>query len=262
MDQPARHDETGRDVSRHTATDPDYEFSLSIDEVADRYAAAGHPRTARSIQRYCANNNLDCRKVPTHTGEIYRVAPYSVARHIAQTDEIIAATGDTTSRATSRQVADERHDRDQSPAAANVAEEQRQDATRRDVSGQGSGQTPAEAAHNARYIEQLEKRIEEKEDQITFLQEELKDRRDQFRGMKDIISEQKTLLQSMNAHMAPIFEALAGALEKGTLRAPAIGTGRVHQTEESRLARAIDTDSQNDGLSTSPMPSDAIDRAL
>lgn len=46
------------DPSRHAATSPDSEYTLTIDEAADRYEHAGHPRTPRSIQRYCAKGHL------------------------------------------------------------------------------------------------------------------------------------------------------------------------------------------------------------
>lgn len=49
------------DRSRQVATTPDSEFTLSIDEALERYAAAGLPRTPRSVQRYCAKGHLQCR---------------------------------------------------------------------------------------------------------------------------------------------------------------------------------------------------------
>jgi hypothetical protein len=33
-------------------------FLLSVEEAADRYAAAGHPRTIRAIQKYCRRLDL------------------------------------------------------------------------------------------------------------------------------------------------------------------------------------------------------------
>ena len=88
-----------RDETRPVATEPDHDYSLTVEEAADRYAAAGHPRTLRTVQRYCAKGHLDCHKVETAIGDKYLVAPYSVARHIAQINEVIAFT---TSRDRSR----------------------------------------------------------------------------------------------------------------------------------------------------------------
>jgi hypothetical protein len=77
-----RTDATSRERS------PDHEYTLSIEETADLYAKAGHPRTPRAIQKYCAVSKLDCRKAETETGEKYLVAPYSVERHIAYINEL------------------------------------------------------------------------------------------------------------------------------------------------------------------------------
>jgi hypothetical protein len=57
------------DTRRPDATGPDYEYSLPIEAVADRYAAAGFPRTIRTLQRYCASGHLDAQKVATALGD-------------------------------------------------------------------------------------------------------------------------------------------------------------------------------------------------
>src|SRR5258707_13260834 len=80
-DQP-RTDATSRERS------PDHQYSLSIEQTAELYAQAGHPRTIRAIQKYCALSKLDCHKVETETGEKYLVAAYSVDRHLAYINEV------------------------------------------------------------------------------------------------------------------------------------------------------------------------------
>jgi len=44
---------------------PDQQYSLSIEQTAELYAQAGHPRTIRAVQKYCALSKLDCHKVET-----------------------------------------------------------------------------------------------------------------------------------------------------------------------------------------------------
>lgn len=95
----------GRDLSRQDATDNDTDFSLSLEEVAERYERAGHPRTLRSLQRYCAGGHLDARKIATTMGDKYLVTPQSVARHIAQIVEFAQLDAVATGRDTSRPVA-------------------------------------------------------------------------------------------------------------------------------------------------------------
>ena len=69
MDFTTPHGATLPDQPRHDATGPDYDYMLTIEEVADRYAVAGLNRTLRTVQRYCARGDLDARKVATQTGE-------------------------------------------------------------------------------------------------------------------------------------------------------------------------------------------------
>ena len=80
------------DLSRQDAASHDSEYSLTIDEALERYDHAGHPRTARSVQRYCAKGHLDCRRIETPFGEKYLISPTSVAKHIAYIEEVRPTT--------------------------------------------------------------------------------------------------------------------------------------------------------------------------
>lgn len=68
-------------------------YTLSIDEAADRYAAAGFPRPTRRLQKYCARGDLDCRKIETSFGEKYLITPESIERHIAYISQTAGAAG-------------------------------------------------------------------------------------------------------------------------------------------------------------------------
>ena len=57
------------DQSRPVAND--HEFTITVEQAADRYARAGHPRTIRAIQKYCARGDLEARKAETSYGERY-----------------------------------------------------------------------------------------------------------------------------------------------------------------------------------------------
>jgi hypothetical protein len=94
------------DQSRQAATSPD-QYTLTIEDAAVRYEHAGHPRTSRTIQRYCAKGHLDSLRQETPFGDKYMITPESVARHLAQIEELASAT----SRGLSR------------PAATNVAQQ-------------------------------------------------------------------------------------------------------------------------------------------
>jgi hypothetical protein len=78
---------------RPTATTDEHTYFLSVEEAADRYAAAGHPRTIRAIQKYCRRGDLESQKVETTYGERYLITPASIDRHIAMIVERTAANG-------------------------------------------------------------------------------------------------------------------------------------------------------------------------
>ncbi len=150
-------DSTGREVSRPIATALDTDYTLTIEQVADRYAKAGHPRTIRSLQRYCAKGHLDSQKKETALGgEIYLVTPQSVARHIAQIEELSDGGAVTKGPDASRQVA--------SPVAA-------QHST---VAHTTPAATPDDTS---RYVARLEIELEQARDDRDFLREQI-DRKD------------------------------------------------------------------------------------
>ena len=93
------------DMPRPVATNDDSDFALPVDEVARRYEQAGHPRTIRTLQRYCKSGHLDALKKPTLLGDMYLVTPQSVERHLAQIEEMERTTLVATSRDQPRSVA-------------------------------------------------------------------------------------------------------------------------------------------------------------
>jgi hypothetical protein len=116
-DEPRHEAPTGIDLPRPVATTADSEYTLTIDEAGEAYDRAGHPRTPRSIQRYCAKGDLDCRRVETPFGAKFLIAPASVAKHIAYIEEVrpVAASRDmprpdATTVAAENLDADQRHE--------------------------------------------------------------------------------------------------------------------------------------------------------
>src|SRR5580700_444969 len=73
-------------------------YTLTVDEALVRYQAAGHGRTARALQKYCARGDLDCIKEDTEYGQRYRITPASVARHLEQIEQVSQAKGRDQSR--------------------------------------------------------------------------------------------------------------------------------------------------------------------
>jgi hypothetical protein len=108
--------------SRTDASGHEHEFALTIEEAADRYSAAGHPRTIRALQKYCARGDLECQKAETAFGQRYMITPASVARHIAQIEDVSQAPG----REQSRAVAAERSAQPSQPDDMKVPETARE----------------------------------------------------------------------------------------------------------------------------------------
>lgn len=180
-DDQQRTDATSRERS------PDHQFTLTIEQAAERYAAAGHPRTIRAIQKYCALTKLDCHKVETETGERYLVAPYSVERHIAYINEVRT---DATRRDRSRTDANvrtmENKDETPPPTPANSNEQPRPDASVR--------------AADDRYVASLER-------ENIFLREQVGVKDTQIGALLERDKETNTLIHRLQAMLAPLLTA-------------------------------------------------------
>jgi hypothetical protein len=87
-DDNTRQAATDDDLSRPVATTTNSDFTLSIEDAAVLYERAGHPRTSRSIQRYCAKGHLDYHRMETPFGEKFLITPESVMKHIAYIEEV------------------------------------------------------------------------------------------------------------------------------------------------------------------------------
>ena len=158
------------DPSRSVATSPDSEYSLTIEEVSERYERAGHPRTHRSIQRYCAKGHLDCRRVETQFGEKYLIYPASVAKHIAYIEEVRPiATGHDVSR---QVAADNDAGNANKPVAAHTPSSP-------DVSRQDAADT--------RYVTSLERENEFLRGQVSVKDDQIKDLTERARETNHLI---------------------------------------------------------------------------
>jgi hypothetical protein len=170
------------DQSRQAATSPD-QYTLTIEDAAVRYEHAGHPRTSRTIQRYCANGHLDSLRQETPFGEKYLITPESVARHLAQIEELAS----TTSRDMSR------------PAATDVApEKQPDDEPRPAPTGPDvSRQAAAVEAESSRYVVRLEGEVEFLRGQITTKDAQIKELTERSR-------ETNVLIGGLQRMLAPL----------------------------------------------------------
>ena len=171
---------------------PDHQYTLSVEQAAELYAKAGHPRTPRAIQKYCALSKLDCHKVETETGERYLVAPYSVDRHIAYINEV-------------RTVA---NDRDQTRTDANVGTMEN-----KGTEGTNSPEQPRTDATvrgpEDRYVVLLEKEND-------FLRGQVSVKDTQIEALLERDKETNTLIHRLQAMLAPLLVAPADRRDPAT----------------------------------------------
>jgi hypothetical protein len=177
-------DAPGRDPSRPVATSRDSDYILSLHDVAVRYEAAGHPRTLRTLQRYCESGHLDAQKIATTTGDRYLVTPQSVERHIAQIEELtsldpvatrrdaprLAATGRDGSRPVATEAMPQAISHESQPTEiATGADGERQGPT-----GDDGHRQRATADKDQWYQTHLEREVERLEEDREFLREQIK----------------------------------------------------------------------------------------
>ena len=175
------------DLSRQVASSPDSEYTLTIDDALERYDRAGLPRTARSVQRYCAKGHLDCRRIETPFGEKYMISPTSVARHIAYIEEVRpTATGRDLSRQDATHVAAENHDEHDRHQLPTTPDKSRQDATSDDLT--------------AKYIDRLE-------GEVAFLREELTTKNGQIKELTERSRETNVLIGGLQRLIAPMLRS-------------------------------------------------------
>jgi hypothetical protein len=174
---------TDTDLSRQVATTPDTEFTWTIDDAGAAYEHAGHPRTPRSIQRYCAKGHLDCRRIETPFGDKFLITPDSVAKHIAYIEEVRpVATGRDVPRQVAAIVAGENHDTEQRHGATTTS----------DVS--------QPVASGNRIIELLERENE-------FLREQVGVKDTQIAELQERAHETNTLINGLQRLLAPLLAA-------------------------------------------------------
>jgi hypothetical protein len=176
-----RTDATSRERS------PDHEYTLSIDQTAELYAKAGHPRTPRAIQKYCALTKLDCHKVETETGEKYLVAPYSVERHISYINEVrTVANGREQSRPDANVRPLENKEETTEEPVANSPEQSRTDASVR--------------SSDDRYVTRLEGEVE-------FLRGQVGTKDAQIKELTERSRETNVLIGGLQRLLGPLLNA-------------------------------------------------------
>jgi len=178
---------------------------IPIKEVLPLFRAAGLPRDIRSLQRYCENRLLDGIKELTATGETWFVAEDSIQPAITQLRQMHLAKGTRPTTTVPEAPGD------MSPVVVGEQVSQTgpvhdgQGATASDTAGPQHGENPApERPTNddtgpgmSGHVAQLEKRLEDKDDEISFLRGEVATKNRQLADASERDRETNILIQGL-----------------------------------------------------------------
>jgi hypothetical protein len=152
--------------------------TLSLRDVETQLLAAGVPRSHRHVVRLCQSGALDAAKRPGATGDEWFVAPQSVPKVIGD----LRAIEEARARYSVPQHAATGHDlvekarADVTARASHSTPQPAMSQSKQEEITQASAPEPA----TSRYVAQLEKRIEEKDEVIGILRAELVQRNEEI----------------------------------------------------------------------------------
>ena len=169
--------------SRPDANIDERAYTLTVEEAILRYQAAGHARTPRALQKYCARGDLDCVKEDTTYGQRYRITAESVVRHLEQIEQTSQANGRVHSR----------------PDASGRAEEPMSAET--EMHEPSVREQPRPDANDSRYVVQLEKENVYLREQNDKKDKQLERRDDQIEAMIERDRETNILIRDLQQHL-------------------------------------------------------------
>jgi hypothetical protein len=165
--------------SRPDANADERAYTLTVEEAAALYEAAGHARTMRAIQKYCFRGDLTAIREQTTYGERYRITPASVARHIEQIEQLSQAHGRERSRPDAAVRSPEIVEQPAKGDEASVREQSRPDAL------------------DGRYVTQLESENTFLRDQINRKDHQIEQRDTQIESMIERDRETNILIEQL-----------------------------------------------------------------
>ena len=164
-------------------------YTLTVEEAAALYEAAGHARTMRAIQKYCFRGDLTAIREQTTYGERYRITPASVTRHIEQIEQLSQAHGREQSRTDASVRIEVAEPESEKNDGASVREQSRPDAT------------------NDRYVGQLESENAFLRDQINRKDHQIEQRDTQIESMIERDRETNILIEQLQRRIPMLPQA-------------------------------------------------------
>ncbi len=179
MDEQPRPDANGNEQA----------YTLTVEDAAALYEAAGHARTMRAIQKYCFRGDLTAIREQTTYGERYRITPELVARHIEQIEQLSQAHGREQSRPDAAVRSPEIVEQPAESDEASVREQPRLDAP------------------DVRYVGQLESENAFLRDQINRKDHQLGQRDNQIEAMIERDRETNILIEQLQRRIPMLPQA-------------------------------------------------------
>ena len=192
-----------QDMASHSSPELDHgelRHTLSVHDVGAALVAAGVPRSHRQVVRYCETAMLDAVKVPGPTGAQWYISPASLPKVIGDLKQWEAQRARQSSprQDVSGHVEVEKAPNSNSDTASYG--EPQPAVSEKETSQKASETEPV----MTRYVEQLEKRIEEKDDVIGLLKGQLTAKDEQIGELSTRYRETHSLLGAMQRMFAPL----------------------------------------------------------
>ena len=192
-----------------------FDNPITIVEAEARFRTAGLPRHPKSIERYCRVGSLRCKKEYGANGFLYLIEPTSAdeliaflkqAHHIGNAPEQ-APAGSTALRENQHGNSEEPGSHTLPPAPA--GSDKSAEANLAEQTGTRSG--------TLHYVQQLEKRLDEKDGEIGFLRSEVAVKNDQIKDLTERARETNHLIAGLQKMLTPL---LGRAPDAGSFSAP------------------------------------------
>lgn len=194
-------------LGRPQQDDDQQRHTLTVHEVSEQLAAASVPRSERQIKRYCETGFLDATKIPGPTGEQWFIAPAALPKLIGDLQQWqMQRVGHSGSR----------------PTVTDTVMPEKSNNQNSDVPGSGRPEpavtdtqlnSDREVGHSVTsgYVNQLEKRIDEKDEVIGLLKgqlgakdQQITDLSTRFGNLSDRFADTQKLLGAMQRMFAPL----------------------------------------------------------
>lgn len=213
---------------RPQQADDQLHHTLTIADVGERLAVAGVPRSERQIKRYCQTGALDALKVPGPTGDQWFISPASVPKLVGDLIQWqVQRDGHSRPRSGTPEIETSAISTISNADMAGHGRPQ-QAATDDQLHARSTETQPDIAGH----VQQLEKRIEEKDEvigllrgQLTVKDKQLGDLSERFTSLSDRFADTQKLMGAMQRMLAPL-----------------LGQADPYEAPEKRGAHHVDND--------------------